>query len=88
LLRRFQATGALLPPREPKLRQRIDSMSSRETSTMRWKISHGSHDPRQIDLLAVLILIVAIIAGYRYFSETPKTPNTLSFVVPGQNVRW
>jgi hypothetical protein len=55
---------------------------------MRWKISHGSHDPRQIDLLAVLILIVAIIAGYRYFSETPKTPNTLSFVVPGQNVRW
>ena len=30
---------------------------------MRWKISHDGHDPRQIDLLAVLALLVVIIAA-------------------------
>jgi len=30
---------------------------------MRWKISHHGHDPRQIDLLAVLALLIVIIAA-------------------------
>jgi hypothetical protein len=58
------------------------------TSTMRWKISHRGHDPRQIDLLAAMALIVLIIVGYRYFSEPPATHGTASFIVPSQNVRW
>jgi hypothetical protein len=55
---------------------------------MRWKISHRGHDPRQIDLLAAMALIVLIIVGYRYFSEPPATHGTASFIVPSQNVRW
>jgi hypothetical protein len=55
---------------------------------MRWKISHHGHDPRQIDLLALAALIVAIIAAWGYFADSPEKPNTASFVVPSQSVRW
>jgi hypothetical protein len=59
---------------------------------MRWKISHkishGGHDPRQIDLLAALAIVLMIIAAYRYFGENPTKPITSSFIVPSQSVRW
>jgi hypothetical protein len=56
---------------------------------MRWKLSHHhEHDPRQIDLLAVLALLIIIVAGCRYFTQTPVSPSTTAFVVPSQSVRW
>ena len=55
---------------------------------MRWKISHQGHDPRQIDLLAVLALLIIIVAAYSYFSMSPKAPSTTAFIVPSQSVRW
>jgi hypothetical protein len=55
---------------------------------MRWKISHRGHDPRQIDLLAVLALLIIIIAGYRYFGGNPEPPSTTAFIEPSQSVRW
>jgi hypothetical protein len=55
---------------------------------MRWKISRHGHDPRQIDLLAVLALLIVIISAYRYFSQSPELPNTTAFIVPSQSVRW
>jgi hypothetical protein len=55
---------------------------------MRRKISHRGHDPRQIDLLAALALVVVIIAAGLYFSEAPTAPGTASFIVPSQSVRW
>ena len=58
---------------------------------MRWKISHhdhGGHDPRQIDLLAIVALVIVIIAAFRYFGESPTAPVTTSFIVPSQSVRW
>ena len=55
---------------------------------MRWKISHNGHDPRQIDLLAVLALLILIVAAYGYFTHRPNTPNTTVFIVPSQSVRW
>jgi hypothetical protein len=55
---------------------------------MRWKISRHGHDPRQIDLLAVLALLIVIIAAYRYFGQSPDVPNTAAFIVPSQSVRW
>jgi hypothetical protein len=54
---------------------------------MRWKISHH-HDPRQIDLLAVLALLIIIVAAYRYFTQGSEVPNTTGFIVPSQSVRW
>jgi hypothetical protein len=56
--------------------------------TMRWKISPHGHDPRQIDLLAVIALIIVIIAAWRYFEDRPEPPNTTAFIVPSQSTHW
>ncbi|MCC8962746.1 hypothetical protein H8A95_10615 [Bradyrhizobium sp. Pear76] len=55
---------------------------------MRWKISHNGHDPRQIDLLAVLALLVVIIAAKGYFTHNSNRPSTTAFIVPSQSVKW
>ena len=56
---------------------------------MRWKISHHGHDPRQIDLLAVVVLVIVIISAFSYFEDRSSSPaQTAGFVEPSQNVRW
>ncbi len=55
---------------------------------MRWKISRHGHDPRQIDLLAVLALLIVIVAAYEYFGRNTEAPSNSTFIVPSQSVRW
>jgi hypothetical protein len=55
---------------------------------MRWKISHRGHDPRQIDLIAILALLIVIIAAYRFYSSDSAPPSSTALIVPGQNVHW
>jgi hypothetical protein len=55
---------------------------------MRWKISHRGHDPRQIDLIAILALLILIVAACRFFGRGSDPPGTTAFVVPSQSVRW
>jgi hypothetical protein len=55
---------------------------------MRWKISHHDHDPRQIDLLAVVVLVLTIAAAWFYFTHQSETTSTAAFIVPSQSVRW
>ena len=55
---------------------------------MRWKISHGGHDPRHIDLLAALVLVVLIVAACRFFADNSDQPSNTAFIVPSQNVHW
>lgn len=56
---------------------------------MRWKISHHGHDPRHIDLLVALALVIVIVAAWRFFSaDTDKPNNAAAFIVPSQSVRW
>ena len=55
---------------------------------MRWKISHHGHDVRQIDLLAMLVLVIVIIAAWRYLSSVPDPQSTAAFIEPSQSVRW
>ncbi len=56
---------------------------------MRWKISHHGHDPRQIDLLAAVAILIAIISAYLYFNYTPLPPSsTAALIEPSQTVRW
>lgn len=56
---------------------------------MRWKISDHGHDPRQIDLLAVVALILVSIGAYFYYADYSASPkNTAAFIVPSQHVRW
>jgi hypothetical protein len=57
---------------------------------MRWKIRPSGHDPRQIDLLAALALVVFIVAigHYLYSTEHPKPQAKSVFIEPSQTVRW
>jgi hypothetical protein len=55
---------------------------------MRWKISRHGHDPRQVDLLAVIALVIIIVAAWRYFGENSEPPNTTAFIVPSQSTHW
>jgi len=55
---------------------------------MRWNIKPSGHDPRQVDLLAVLAILVIIIAVGHWLDEPRKTQVTSSFIEPSQTVRW
>jgi hypothetical protein len=55
---------------------------------MGWKIRPTGHDPRQIDLLAAIALVIVIVAIGHYFAQSPKPPATGAFVEPSQSVRW
>ena len=57
---------------------------------MRWKISHHGHDPRQVDLLAIIALMIAIVVvvvAYGYFGHS-SPQDTTALIVPSQSVRW
>src|ERR1700733_6627993 len=51
-----------------------------EGTTMRWKISHRGHDPRQIALIAIFALLVVIIAACRFFESPSELPSNAAFV--------
>jgi hypothetical protein len=56
---------------------------------MRWKISHHGHDPRQIDVLAIVVLVILIISAFSYFENRASPPaHTAGFIEPSQSVRW
>ncbi len=56
---------------------------------MRFRISPTGHDPRQIDLLAILALLVIIIGAWRYYDDsTTLPPSTTAYIVPSQHVHW
>jgi len=54
---------------------------------MRWKVHRGGHDPRQIDLLAMVAIVIIIVAACRYF-DRPAPPVSSALVEPSQSVRW
>lgn len=69
---------------------------------MRWKISphlllrpgssHGSrrhHDPRAMDLLAIVGLLMLVLgSGWYLASSLATAPSTTAFIVPSQSVHW
>ena len=70
---------------------------------MRWKISphfhfrsglHLSfnprdHDPRTIDMIAIVALLVLVVGSGWYLSTCLATPpSTTAFIVPSQSVHW
>jgi hypothetical protein len=68
---------------------RIGSMSPPgRTSMMRWNIKPSGHDPRQIDFLAIVAMILIVIVVGHFFSEPVKRRGTSSFFEPSQTVRW
>src|SRR5215470_1796888 len=65
---------------------RVDVTPRREETTMRWNTSH--HDPRLVDLLAIVVIAVAIASAWFYFADRPDAISTAAFIVPSQSVRW
>jgi hypothetical protein len=64
-------------------------MSPTGTNNMRWRLRPTGHDGRQIDLLAILALLVLIVAAWRYLDDsTALPPSTTAYIVPSQHVRW
>jgi hypothetical protein len=69
---------------------------------MRWKISphlhlwpgrgpgeRRHHDPRTIDLLAIVALLALVLGSGWYLTSSLATPpSTTAFIVPSQNVHW
>ncbi|UQR60352.1 hypothetical protein LRP30_25480 [Bradyrhizobium sp. C-145] len=69
---------------------------------MRWKISPhfpfrikpnpGStrhHDPRTMDLLAIVALLALVLGSGWYLATSLATPpSTTAFIVPSQSVHW
>jgi hypothetical protein len=56
---------------------------------MRWKIRPRGHDPRQIDLLAIIALLLVVGGAYIYLADYASTkPSPSSFIVPSQQMRW
>jgi hypothetical protein len=55
---------------------------------MRWKISHHGHDPRQIDLIVIFVLLILIVAACKFFSRGSEAPDAAGFIVPSQSVHW
>jgi len=53
------------------------------------KISPRGHDPRTIDMLAIIALL-ALVLGSGWYLATSFTspPGTTAFIVPSQNVHW
>jgi hypothetical protein len=70
---------------------------------MRWKISPHfhfrlgphlgfhprNHDPRTIDMLAIIALLVLVVGSGWYLATSLATPaSTTAFIVPSQSVHW
>jgi hypothetical protein len=53
---------------------------------MRWKT--GQHDPRLVDLFAIVLIAIAIASAWLYFAHRTDATNTAAFIVPSQSVRW
>ncbi|WP_063996918.1 hypothetical protein [Bradyrhizobium sp.] len=68
---------------------------------MRWKISPhfrfrsesrgGSrgHDPRTLDMIAIIALLMLVVgSGWYLAASTATPPSTTAFIVPSQSVHW
>jgi hypothetical protein len=66
----------------------FDASVSGGQAHARWKIGHGGHDSRHIDLVATFALPILIVAACRFLSTGSDAPSTTAFIVPSQSVRW
>jgi len=65
----------------------FDASVSKDTNNALENQPQG-HDPRQIDLLAVIAPLIVITSAYIYFTHDSRKPSNTAFIVPSQSVRW
>jgi len=89
LLHCFHAKRALLPCQELRVLPCIDSGLPSGGQNHALEIRPWGHDPRQVDLVAILALLIIIVAACRIYSDSNSgTPSHTAFIVPSQTVRW
>ncbi|MBR0847158.1 hypothetical protein JQ543_05305 [Bradyrhizobium diazoefficiens] len=53
------------------------------------KIDSRDHDPRTIDMLAIVALLALVLGSGWYLAASFATqPTTAAFIVPSQSVHW
>jgi len=53
------------------------------------RISRPGHDPRQMDLVATLALLILVAGACWYLTDSYTTqPSKAAFIVPSQSVHW
>jgi hypothetical protein len=62
--------------------------ANRGVQTMRLHIEKHGHDPRQVDLVAVIALVALVFGAICYWYGSAPEPITTAFIVPGQSVHW
>jgi hypothetical protein len=56
---------------------------------MRLHLHRDGHDPRQIDLVAVIALLVAVYGGVCFLASPNFSPaSTTTFIEASQSARW
>jgi hypothetical protein len=55
---------------------------------MRLHIENHGHDPRQVDFVAVIALIILVFVAVCYLSGPTIEQMTTAFIVPSQTVHW
>jgi hypothetical protein len=55
---------------------------------MRLRIEKHRHDPRQVDLVAVIALVVLVFAAICYLYGSATEPMMTGLIVPSQTVHW
>jgi hypothetical protein len=66
----------------------FDAANKRGVQTMRLHIEKHGHDPRQVDLVAVIALIALVFGAICYFYGAATEPITTASIVPSQTVHW
>ncbi len=55
---------------------------------MRLHIEKHGHDPRQVDLVAVIALVAFVFVAFCYLCGSQPEQITTAFIVPSQTVHW
>ena len=55
---------------------------------MRLHIENHGHDPRQVDFVAMITLIILVFGAICYLSGPTIEQMTTAFIVPSQTVHW
>jgi hypothetical protein len=79
---------AAVPPMRVNQEYCFGAANKRGVQTMRLHIEKHGHDPRQVDLVAVIVLVALVFGAICYFYGSAPEQITTAFIVPGQSVHW
>jgi len=79
---------AFLPLRQSASSRCIVLARQKGVQRVRLHIEKHGHDPRQVDLVAVIVLIVLVFGAICYLCGFAADPIMTGFLVPSENAYW